>query len=58
MSDELPLKDHQNEEVTQSFCQLKLLLKMHTAYPMQEKACSNSCTLEKFNFPLLKDVHT
>ena len=37
MSDELPLKDHQNEEVTQSFCQLKLLLKMHTAYPMQEK---------------------
>ena len=41
---ELILKYHQNEEVTRSFCQLKLLLKTHGACTMQQKTCANFCT--------------
>ena len=43
---ELILKDHQNEEVTRSFCQLKPLLITYRACVMQEKTCAKPCTLE------------
>ena len=56
---ELILKDNQNEEVTRSFCQLKLLLKTDGAFPIQEKTCVNVYTLEQFFFPIIKNVvHT
>ena len=42
----LILKNHQNEEVTRSFCQQKPLLKTHWACTIQEKTCVNPCTLE------------
>ena len=54
---ELILKDHQHEEVTRSFCQLKLLLKTDGACSMEEKTCANPYTLEQFIFPLLKMWH-
>ena len=56
---EMILKDNQNEEVTRSFCQLKLLLKTNGAFPMQEKTCANLYTLEQFFFSIIKNiVHT
>ena len=64
----LILKDHQNSKPSRwtIFCQLKLLLKMHGARVTQEqkkawsschtgtKTCSNSHTLEKFHFFIIK----
>ena len=46
----LILKDHQNQEVTWSFCQLKLVLKTHGACTMQEKRAPTSAPSNNFIF--------
>ena len=46
----LMLKDHQNMEVTLSFCQVKLFLKTHGAYTLQESRAPNPAPSNNFIF--------